>query len=91
MHKPPENWRDTTREGAGKVTDPATDLRLSAVREAGRQPGELKTKQVNFRVTEAVKKRIVELVKGHHICQFEMLTLAVEAFEEKYGSGKKKV
>jgi hypothetical protein len=91
MHKAPENWSDRTREGAGKVTDAGTDLRLSAVRDGARLPEELKIKQVNFRVTPALKERIVELVKGHDICLFEMMMLAVKAFEEKYGSGKKKV
>ena len=85
MHKGPKNWKDGAREGAGKVKHANDDLRLTAVREGVRKPEGRRTRQINFRGTEGLKARIVELVNRHNIRQYELMELGVNAFEEKYG------
>jgi hypothetical protein len=86
MHKAPDNWKNATREGAGRVNHPGDDLRLTKVREHG-GPEERRTRQINFRGTESLKATITRLAIAHGICAYELMALAVIAFEEKYGSG----
>ncbi len=81
----PDNWKDDIREGAGV----ARNGREDDLRRPPTDGGEpRRTRMMCIRCTEAMRARVVALVRGHRIKVFEFLELAVTAFEEKHGGGQ---